>query len=61
MSPAMVIAIGCTAPAPSPCTARNAMSAGMLHANPQSTDPSRNRPMPTSTTGLRPTVSATLE
>ena len=34
------------------------MSAGMLHANPQSTDPSRKSPMPNRMIGLRPTVSA---
>ena len=61
MSPAMVIAMGCTAPAPSPWTARNAMSAGMDQANPQSTEPSAKSPMPSSTTGLRPMVSASLE
>ena len=60
MSPAMVIDIGMTAPAPRPCTARNAMSAGMLHANPHSTLPARNSPIPTSIIGLRPTVSASL-
>jgi hypothetical protein len=50
--------IGCTAPAPNPCTARATMSAGMLHANPHSTDPPRNSAMPRSITGLRPTESA---
>ena len=57
MSPAMVIDIGWMAPAPSPCSARNAISAGMLQANPQSTDPTRKSAMPTRTIGLRPTVS----
>ena len=50
--------IGCTAPAPMPCTARNAISAGMLHATPHSTEPSRNTAMPKNITGLRPTTSA---
>ncbi len=57
MSPAIVIAMGATAPAPRPWIARAAMSAGMLHANPHSTDPTRNRPMPMRMMGLRPTVS----
>ena len=60
MSPAMVIDIGCTAPAPSPCRARNAMRTGMLQASPQSTEPSRNTPIPKSINGFRPTVSASL-
>ena len=42
----MVIAIGCTAPAPRPCTARNAISAGMLHASPHSTLPDQEQPDP---------------
>ena len=50
----MVMLIGCTAPAPSPCTARATISAGMLQAIPHSTDPTRNSPMPKSITGLRP-------
>src|SRR4051794_3253434 len=60
MSPATVIVIGCTAPAPRPYNARNAMSAGMLHATPHSTLPSRNNPIPNSSSGLRPNVSASL-
>ena len=58
MSPATVTAIGWTAPAPRPCNARNAMSAGMLHATPHSMLPKRNSPMPNSSSGLRPKVSA---
>ena len=61
MSPAIVTAIGWTAPAPSPWTARNAMSAGIDHATPHSTDPSPNSAIPMRTTGLRPIVSASLE
>ena len=61
MSPTIVMDIGCTAPAPSPCTARNAMSAGMLHANPHRIDPSRNSPMPIRMIGLRPTMSLSFE
>ena len=58
MSPAMVTLIGCTAPAPSPCTARNAINAGMLQANPHRIDPNRNSPIPNSMIGLRPNRSA---
>ena len=60
MSPTMVMLIGCTAPAPRPCRARNAMSAGMLQATPQRIDPTRNSPMPSRITGFRPNMSATL-
>ncbi len=42
MSPTMVLAIGCTPPAPSPWMARNATSCGMECANPHSVEPSRN-------------------
>jgi len=49
---------GRVAPAPSPWTAREAMSRGIDHAAPQSTDPARNSAMPTSMTGLRPSASA---
>jgi hypothetical protein len=34
------------------------MSAGMLHATPHSTLPTRKSPMPNSRSGLRPNVSA---
>jgi hypothetical protein len=61
MSPAIVTAIGWTAPAPSPWIARNAMSAGIDHATAHSSDPRANSPMPRRTTGLRPIVSASLE
>ena len=60
MSPAIVMLIGWTAPAPRPCRARNTISAVMLQANPQSTEPARNNPMPTYMIGLRPKVSASL-
>ena len=56
----IVMLIGSTAPAPRPWIARNAISAGMLHAAPQSTEPSRNSAMPSSMTGLRPSRSANL-
>lgn len=60
MSPAMVMLIGCTAPAPSPCTARNTINAVMFQAAAQKIEPSRNRPMPSNMIGLRPTMSASL-
>ncbi len=37
------------------------MSATMLHARPHSSEPTRNRPMPTIIIGLRPYWSASLE
>ena len=40
MSPITVIVIGCTAPAPMPCTARKRISCSMFCATPQSTEPS---------------------
>ena len=54
MSPTIVMPIGWTAPAPSPWTARNAISAVMLQARPHSSEPSRKSAIPTSITGLRP-------
>ena len=57
MSPAMVTAIGWTAPAPRPWTTRKAMRTGMLQATPQRIEPRRNRPIPISMIGLRPMVS----
>ncbi len=56
----MVIAIGITAPAPRPCTARKAISAGMLQANPQPIEPSTKAATPISMIGLRPTRSESL-
>ena len=58
MSPIIVIAIGSTAPAPMPCTARKTMRLGMSHANPARMEPSRKSPIPHSMIGLRPIVSA---
>jgi hypothetical protein len=40
--------------APSPCTARAAMSAGVEGLTPHSTDPVRKMPMAVSSTGRRP-------
>ena len=56
----MVIAVGWTAPAPRPCSARNTISAGMLQAKPHRIEPSRNSPMPISMIGLRPNRSVNL-
>jgi hypothetical protein len=52
--------IGWIAPAPMPWIARAAISTGMLHANPHSTEPSRNTAIPKNMTGLRPSMSANL-
>ena len=60
MSPMIVMPIGWTAPAPSPCTARNAISEVIPHAKPHSSEPSTKSPTPTSITGLRPYWSASL-
>ena len=46
MSPMMVQAIGWIAPAPSPWTARKAMSGTMPQAKPQAVDPTRNSAAP---------------
>ena len=56
----MVMAIGCTAPAPSPWIARKAISAGMLHASPHRIEPRTNVPTPNSMIGLRPNWSESL-
>ena len=53
-------AIGCIAPAPTPCTNRQQINAIMDPANPASSDPARNIAIPTSITGLRPYTSARL-
>ena len=44
-SPTMMKASGSRPPAPSPCTARKAISCSMLWAWPHSSDPSRKKPM----------------
>ena len=56
----IVIAIGCTDPAPSPCRALNAINAGILQASPQRIEPATKSPTPTSMIGLRPTRSLSL-
>ena len=52
--------IGWIAPAPMPCRARAAMSAGIDQASPHSSEAARKTPMPNSSTGLRPRTSASL-
>ena len=52
--------IGWIAPAPMPCTARKAISAGMLQATPHRIEPSRKTAMPKNNSGLRPMTSASL-
>ena len=56
----MVMAVGCTAPAPIPCTSRKAISDGIDHANPHRIEPTRKIAIPTSITVLRPARSASL-
>ena len=55
-----VMPIGWIAPAPSPCRARPAMSAGIDQASPHSTDAPTNTVIPKMSTGLRPSRSASL-
>ena len=60
MSPTIVSVVGCMAPAPSPCTARKAISVPIPRARPLAIDPTRKTPIPKSSTGLRPYRSASL-
>ena len=60
MSPIMMNASGISPPAPSPCSARNAISCPMFCACPHSTEPTRNSAMATMKTGLRPRTSDSL-
>ena len=60
MSPIMVMATGCTAPAPRPGKVRKRISAPMLCEVPASTLPNRNRKMPARYTGFLPYVSDSL-
>lgn len=53
----MVCTVPWSAPPPSPWTIRKAMSAAMFHAAAQRTEPTRNRMIPATRTGLRPKVS----
>jgi hypothetical protein len=55
-----VAAIGSTAPAPIPCTKRNATSVTIDGANPHRSDPARKIVTPAMNTGLRPYRSASL-
>ena len=50
----MVMAVGCTAPAPIPCASRKAISEGIDQANPHRIEPNRKIAIPTSMTRLRP-------
>ena len=56
----IVIDTGWIAPAPAPCSSRNAISDGMDHAKPHSMEPTRKMPIPAISTGLRPYVSLSL-
>ena len=56
----MVIAVGCTAPAPTPCRRRKAISDGIDQAKPQRSDPTRKIAIPDSMTTLRPLRSESL-
>src|SRR4051794_22290626 len=57
MSPTIVTDIGCTAPAPTPCTTRAKISAGIDQATAQRIDPTMKSPILTRITGLRPWTS----
>ncbi len=59
-SAASVCTVPWSAPPPSPCTTRKAISAAMFQASAHSSDPSRNSAAPTTSTGLRPKVSESL-
>jgi hypothetical protein len=54
MSPMIVIATGCSPPAPTPWTARNAMSWSIVCERPLAIEPARKAAIPTSMMGLRP-------
>ncbi len=54
MSPAIVIEIGSTAPAPRPWIVLNTISSSMEPDSPHSADPVTNRASPNMNTGLRP-------
>ena len=56
----MVIAVGWTAPAPTPWTSRKTISDGIDQANPHRIEPNRKTTIPTSMTLLRPARSASL-
>ncbi len=61
ISPTIVKAMGCTAPAPRPWIARKMMSCSMLAERPHSIDPPTNSPSPARKSGFRPRVSARVE
>ncbi len=56
----MVIATGCTAPAPTPWTSRKTISDGIDQAKPQRIEPTRKIAMPDRMTALRPLRSESL-
>ena len=56
----MVMVVGMIAPAPRPCTARNAISGQMLQATPHMMEPARKSAIPQRMTGLRPKRSLSL-
>ena len=56
----MVMAVGWTAPAPTPCASRKTISDGIDHANPQRIEPNRKIAIPASMTLLRPMRSESL-
>ena len=60
MSPTIVIVVGVVAPAPRPCTTRNAISTLMFQASPHMIEPARNSPIPNRMIGLRPNRSESL-
>ncbi len=59
-SAATVCTVPWIAPPPRPWTTRKAIRLAMFQAPAHSSDPTRNAAMPTSSTGLRPKVSASL-
>ena len=60
MSPMMAIEIGKSAPAPSPCSPRNAMNCHMVCERPESSDPTRKMPTPARKRGRLPKRSDSL-
>jgi hypothetical protein len=54
VSPTIVKAMGCTAPAPRPWSVRKAMSIGIDVESPQSMEPMTNSARPKRKIGLRP-------
>ncbi|ESX61164.1 hypothetical protein X760_09975 [Mesorhizobium sp. LSHC422A00] len=59
-SPIMAKAETINPPPPIPCSTRAAIRLSIDHAMPQTSEPSRNRPIAVSTTFLRPYMSPSL-